>query len=136
MFDCIYLRISSKIFKEYEWFDLYRDAKEAIPPNMNESKVHKVSISMFVDYELVGDNCTKRSHISLLIFINKSIIHWYIKSQSTVEAFNFGSQFCSMNTGLDMVEALCYKLQMFGVPIDGFANLFCENEAVYKQGAN
>ena len=37
-----------------------------------------------------------------------------------------------MKTGVDMVEALCYKLQMFVVPIDGSDNVFCNNEAVYK----
>ena len=31
-----------------------------------------------------------------------------------------------------MVEALRYKLQMFGVPIDGSANVFFSNKAVYK----
>ena len=27
---------------------------------------------------------------------------------------------------------LRYKLRMFGVPIEGYANVFCDNEAVYK----
>ena len=31
-----------------------------------------------------------------------------------------------------MVEALRYKLRMFGVPLDGAASVFCDNEAVYK----
>ena len=31
-----------------------------------------------------------------------------------------------------MVEALRYKLRMFGEPLDGAANVFCDNEAVYK----
>ena len=31
-----------------------------------------------------------------------------------------------------MIEALRYKLRMFGVPIDGAASVFCDNEAVYK----
>lgn len=30
-----------------------------------------------------------------------------------------------------MVKALRYKLRMFGVPIDGPADVFCDNEAVY-----
>ena len=33
---------------------------------------------------------------------------------------------------MDMVESLRYKLQMFGVPIDGYANVFCDNKDVYK----
>ena len=31
-----------------------------------------------------------------------------------------------------MVEELHYDLQMFGVPIYGSANVFCDNEAIYK----
>ena len=37
-----------------------------------------------------------------------------------------------MKAGVEMVESLCYKLQMLGVPIDGSDNMFCDNEAVYK----
>ena len=31
-----------------------------------------------------------------------------------------------------MIEALRYKLRMFGIPIDGVANVYYDNEAVYK----
>jgi hypothetical protein len=31
-----------------------------------------------------------------------------------------------------LIESLRYKLRMFGVPIEGASNVFCDNEAVYK----
>ena len=37
-----------------------------------------------------------------------------------------------MKADVDMIEALSYNPRMFGVPIDGSANVFCDNEAVYK----
>ena len=37
-----------------------------------------------------------------------------------------------MKTAVEMVEALRYKLRMFGVPIDGPTSIFCDNEAVYQ----
>ena len=37
-----------------------------------------------------------------------------------------------MKAGVEMVEALRYKLRMFGVPIYGYANVLCDNEAVYN----
>ena len=37
-----------------------------------------------------------------------------------------------MKAAVEMIEALRYKLRMFGVPIDGAANVYCDNEAVYK----
>jgi len=35
-----------------------------------------------------------------------------------------------MRVGLELVEALRYKLRMFGVPIDGPASVFCDNGSV------
>ena len=37
-----------------------------------------------------------------------------------------------MKKAVEMIESLRYKLRMFGVPIDGPASVFCDNEAVYK----
>ena len=37
-----------------------------------------------------------------------------------------------MKADVDMVKALRYKLQMFGVPIDGYTNVLYDNDAVYK----
>ena len=37
-----------------------------------------------------------------------------------------------MRVAVEMVRAFCYKLRMFGVPINGPASVFCDNEAVYK----
>ena len=35
-----------------------------------------------------------------------------------------------MKNTMEIIEALCYKLSMFGVPIDGSTNIFCGNRAV------
>lgn len=35
--------------KSYDWFNFYRDTKEAIPPNMPEGRELPMSISVFVD---------------------------------------------------------------------------------------
>ena len=37
-----------------------------------------------------------------------------------------------MKIGVEMIEGLRYKLRMLGIPLDGAANVFCDNEAVYK----
>jgi hypothetical protein len=47
-----------------------------------------------------------------------------------VESSTFGSEFIALKTAIDLVEALCYKLRMFGIPIDGSTIAFCDNEAV------
>ena len=49
-----------------------------------------------------------------------------------MERSTFGAKFRAMKTSIEMVEALRYKLRMFGVPIDGATSIFCDNEAVYQ----
>ena len=62
---------------------------------------------MFVDSDLAGDNSTRHIQKGVFIFMNKAPTYCYIKIQATVEAINFGSEFCAMKTGVDMVDALC-----------------------------
>ena len=49
-----------------------------------------------------------------------------------METSTFGSEFVAMRIADELVEALRYKLRMFGVPIEGPTNVFCDNEAVTK----
>jgi len=49
-----------------------------------------------------------------------------------VETSTFGSEFVAMRVAVELIEALRYKLRMFGVPIEGATNVFCDNEAVTK----
>ena len=132
LFDCGDPKISEGRFKKYDWQDFYRDAKEAIPPNMPEARGRNVSSSCFVDADLAGDKSMRRSQTGILIFVNKAPIHWHSKQQPSVETSTFGAEFCAMKTAVEMIEALRYKLRMFGVPLDGPASIFCDNEAVYK----
>ena len=57
---------------------------------------------------------------------------WLSKRQNTVETSTFGSEFIAMKTSVEHIEALRYKLRMFGIPIDGPTNVFCDNEAVFE----
>eukprot|EP00957_Ditylum_brightwellii_P199812 15232754-Ditylum_brightwellii.AAC.1 len=54
------------------------------------------------------------------------------KRQHTVELATFGSEFVALQTCKDLIVALHYKLGMFGVPIEGPANVFCDNQGVVK----
>ena len=87
---------------------------------------------MFVDANHTGNVKNRRSQRGVLIFVNKAPIHLYSKRQATVESSTFGAEFCAMRIAADMIESLRYKLCMFGVPINGPANVYCDNEAIYK----
>jgi hypothetical protein len=119
-------------FEKYDWHDFYRDAKEAIPGDMPTPRGNAMSTHCFVDANNAGNVVTRRSQTGILIFCNRAPIIWYSKRQNTVEASTFGSELIAMKNAIELIEALRYKLRMFGVPIDGPTNIFCDNEAVYK----
>jgi hypothetical protein len=62
--------------------------------------------------------------------VNNTPIQWYSKRQNTVEASTFGSEFNAMRVAIEMIEGLRYKLRMFGIPVEGPANVFCDNQGV------
>ena len=62
-------------------------------------------------------------------------IVWYSKRQNTVESATFGSEFVALRVCKELIVALRYKLRMFGVPIDGPTNVFCDNNGVVKNAS-
>jgi hypothetical protein len=116
--------------------DLYPDAVEEIPPNAPEPRGQEVQINVFVDADHAGNVVTRRSHSGILIFLNMAPISWFSKKQNTVESSTFSSEFVALRIATELIISLRYKLRMFGVPINGPANVFCDNEAVYKNVSN
>ena len=41
-----------------------------------------------------------------------------------------------MKTAVEMIQALQFKLRSFGVPMEGPADVYCDNEAVTKAACN
>ena len=93
---------------------------------------YSVSTHCFVDADHASNTVTGRSQTGILIFLNKAPIVWYSKRQNTVETSTFESEFIAMRMAVEHIEALRYKLRMFGIPIEGPTNVFCDNEAVFK----
>ena len=131
-FDPQHPDIDERAFSAYEWYDFYRDAKEQVPGDMPAPRGHAVSTHCFVDADHASNTVTRRSQTGILIFLNRAPIIWYSKRQNTVETSTFGSEFIAMRAAVEHIEALRYKLRMFGIPIEGPTNVFCDNEAVFK----
>ena len=131
-FDFQHPQIDERMFKKYDWCDFYRDAAEAIPLDMPLPRGNSMSTHCFVDASHGSDRATRRSQTGILLFCNKAPIIWHSKRQNTVEASTFGSEFQAMKNAVELTEALRYKLRMFGVPLHMATNIFCDNEAVYK----
>ena len=112
--------------------DFYPDACEKIPPNAPLPRGKPVQINCFVDADHAGNIVTRRSQTGILIFLNMAPISWYSKRQNTVESSTFSSEFIALKTACEQLVSLRYKLRMFGIPLNGPANIFCDNEAVYR----
>jgi hypothetical protein len=97
------------------------------PPRGNAATTH-----CSVDADLAGNTVTRRSQTIILIFVNRVPVIWYSKRQNTVEVSKFGSEITAMKNAIELIEALRYKVRMFGVPINGATNIFCDNKAVTK----
>ena len=124
--------INERMFRKCDWRDFYQDVEEAIPGDMPPPRGNPMSTHCFVDASHGSDRTTRRSQTGILIFCNRAPIIWYSKRQNTVEASTFGSEFQAMKNAVELIEALRYKLRMFGIPVDGATNIFCDKIAVYK----
>ena len=100
--------------------------------DMPEPRGKPVVITCFVDSNHAGNTVTRQLHTGILIFVQNAPIIFYSKRQNTVETSTFGSKFVAMRIAKEMIVALQYKLRMFGVPIEGPANVFCDNQGVVK----
>ena len=99
---------------------------------MPEPRGNLVKVFCFVDADHAGNLLTRRSHTGILIFLNNAPISWYSKRQNTIESSTFASELIALRIAVEQVEGLWYKLCMFGIPIDGPAVIFCDNQSVFK----
>ena len=89
-----------------------------------------VELTMFVDASDATNLVTRQSRSGVLIYVNKAPIIWFSKKQDSIETSSFGSKFMALKTGVELLEGLIYKLQMMGVPIEGYCHTCVDNMSV------
>ncbi len=129
--DDVHPEIRAQAMKE-----IYPDAVDVLPHNMPPPRGESVNISVFVDADHAGNQVTRRSHTGIIIMVNMAPIIWYSKRQNTVETSTFGSEYVALKIAIELVEALMYKLRMFGVKIDGKPRIFCDNQSVVTSSSS
>ena len=97
-----------------------------------EARGKEVGIHSFVDASHTADKVTRRFQTGIFIFMNKVPIIFHSKKQNSVETSAFGSEYTIIKQAEELIKSSRYKLRMFGVPLEGLTNVYCDNKAVYK----
>jgi hypothetical protein len=113
-----------------DWRPFYGDLKEEDLHHTPDPLGKSVDISCFVNANHAGNVIMRRLHTGILIFVQNALIMWYSNKQNTVESSTFGSELVAFRIARDLLVALRIRLKMFGVPINGLANVFCDNQGV------
>ena len=115
---------------------IYRDAMDEVPNNAPNPRGKPVQCNIYVDADHAGNKVTRKSQTGILVFLNMAPISWFSKRQNTVESSTFSSEYIALKIAVEKIISLRYKLRMMGVPLDGPANIFCDNESVVKSNMN
>jgi hypothetical protein len=115
-----------------DWKVFNGEVQEELPPKMLKLQGQRVTISAFVDANHTGNKDMRCLHTAIIIYIHNALILWYSKRHNTVEAATFGSEMVALRVCKELIVAMHYKLRMFGIEIDGPANIFCDSCGVVK----
>jgi hypothetical protein len=138
IFDPSTIDTDQQLFPEVDkeaWRDFYEYAEEPMPPTMPTPRGLGVKVSCYVDADHAANRVTRRSHSGIIIYCQNTPIIWFSKRQNTVETSSFGSEFVALRIATELIQALRYKLRMFGIPVEGPADIFCDNQSVTKNAS-
>ena len=117
----------------YDWSQtVYHGVSEDIPDDAPIPRGKPVRMSTFVDANLLHCRATGRSASGILHLLNDTPIDWFSKKQGSVEAATYGSEYMAARLAIHQILDLRITLRYMGVPIDGKAWLFGDNESVLK----
>ena len=116
---------------EYDWmYSVYGNVKEQIPHDIPEALGNEVLTTTYVDANLYHDMITGRSVTGVLHLLNGTPIDWFSKRQDTVETATYGSEFVAARIATEQIIDLRTTLRYLGVPIQGKAYMFGDNQSV------
>jgi hypothetical protein len=116
---------------QYDWSrtvygELQEDKSKDAPKPLGKT----VTLTHYVDANLMHDVVTGRSVTGILHLMNKTPIDWYAKKQATVETATYGLEFVAARTCVEQVIDLRNTLRYLGVPIRVKSYMFGDNKSV------
>ena len=97
---------------------------------MPEPRGHGFIMRAKVDADHASDTVSRRSRTGLLIYLNCALVYWWSKKQTSVESSSFGSEFVAIKQCCEYIRGLRYKLRMMGIPVEGPAYIYGDNQSV------
>ena len=118
---------------EFDWSrTVYGAVEEMISDDMPTPLGRYVTLTHFVDANLMHDLITGRSMTGILHLLNKTPIDWFAKKQATVEVATYSSEMVAMRTCVEQIIDLRTTLRYLGVPVRDKSYVFGDNESVIK----
>jgi hypothetical protein len=109
----------------HDWtYSVYGKVEEVLPVDAPEPLGNHVTLTHYVDANLMHNIATGSSVTWILHLVNKTPIEWYSKKQATVETATYGSEFVAAR-----VCDLRNTLRFLGVPVRE-SYMFGENKSV------
>ena len=124
--------IDEALFERRDWAssEFGDHLTEEIPSNMPQPRGMGFVMSAMVDADHAADTTTRRSRTGFLVYLNNAPIYWMSKKQASIESSSFGSEFTAMKQCTEYIRGLRYKLRMMGIPINGPAFVYGDNQSV------
>ena len=121
---------------QHDWSEtVYGESQEEVPEDAPEPLGKYVTLTHYVDANLMHDINTGKSLTGIIHLLNKTPIDWYSKKQATVETATYGSEFVAARTCVEQIMDLRLTLRYLGVPIRGSSYMFGDNKSVVDSGS-
>ena len=117
--------------QDFDWMHtVYGELSEILPSDAPEPLGEYVTLTHYVDANLMHDITTGKSVTGILHLLNQTPIDWYSKKQATVETATYGSEFVAARTCIEQIVDLRCTLRYLGVPIRHKSYMFGDNKTV------
>eukprot|EP00957_Ditylum_brightwellii_P103056 7853521-Ditylum_brightwellii.AAC.1 len=83
-----------------------------------------------VNADHAGYTITRQSRTGFIAYLNSVLIYWLSKKETSIETSLFGSEFIAMKQCCEQIHGLQYKLWMMGIPCEGPACIYGNNQSV------
>jgi hypothetical protein len=122
---------SRQLPMKYEWINsIYGPNVEELPSMMPTPLGKPFRTTTYADANLMHCLVTGRSMSGIIHMVNQTPIQWFCKKQNVVETATYGSEFMVARQATEQIMDLRYTLRMMGIPIDGPAWMFGDNQSV------